>query len=370
MSDQINYDATQLIQSQSPVAPFSAIFEEEDGICVFYAIALNNDAPKVVDQVLFSDDFSPKECIIQWNQLGTRVALIADERIVAIFDFDDQVTHAHGLYSAIESNWSRKELEFSNALAIEFGIDQFFKQVHLDQAIDHLANSDTQLTRLSLYKQLLKSQLFVPITTDSPDDPNALIYTFPNDVTEDVTQKGDLVCCYTNIDQFNDQIGQFGLGVQKISADFLCYQAYQFDHILGITITSANLGTVLLTRDEFKLLSLISQPQRLNTQALLNQLGDVFFDDVFDDTRAVVSSLFDTHLSANTLVRAAYYCKPMIGESKPLLCVVVNSSESSQRLTELVDALKMDAFHSLCDCHVFSLSDIMAQALEQSKQAL
>ena len=37
----------------------------------------------------------------------------------------------------------------------------------------------SQTNRLLFYKALLTSKLFVPITTDSPDDPNSLIYTFP-----------------------------------------------------------------------------------------------------------------------------------------------------------------------------------------------
>ena len=41
---------------------------------------------------------------------------------------------------------------------------------------------------LLFYKALLK--LFVPITTDDPDDPNSLIYTFPNNMNHSVEYEG------------------------------------------------------------------------------------------------------------------------------------------------------------------------------------
>ena len=119
--------------------------------------------------------------------------------------------------------------------------------------------------------------------------------------------KGNLICGYSNVNVFNQQIGQFGLSFQKISADFLCLQAQSFEDILGITITSANQNSVLITRDEFKLLALISQPQRLDTPTLLKELGDVFFVDMDTVDRQKAQAYFQTHLKHRSLVRAAYF---------------------------------------------------------------
>ena len=56
----------------------------------------------------------------------------------------------------------------------------------------------------------------------------------------------------------------------------LCYQAQSFPNILGITITSHSGRTVLITRNEFQLLAMISQPQRLDAKSLLKEMGQVF----------------------------------------------------------------------------------------------
>ena len=85
----------------------------------------------------------------------------------------------------------RQAFQFSSELAVEFGVDQFFKQPQLDDAIDALLADGSQTNRLLFYKALLTSKLFVPITTDSPDDPNSLIYTFPNNVDDSVEFEGE-----------------------------------------------------------------------------------------------------------------------------------------------------------------------------------
>ena len=371
MSNLINFDAKELIQSQSPNAPFIAIFESESDLSVFYAVLPSVSDPKIVDQVVIELPENHGDTIIRWNQSGERAALLIHERIICVFDFKDKITFTEELTPSIETDWLRQSLSFSTELAIEFGVDQFFKQPQLDSAIETLKNEESQTNRLLFYKTLLVSKLFVPITTNSPEDPNALIYTFPNNLDDaTVDFQGNLICSFTNSETFNEQMGQHGLAFQKISADFLCFQAQSFNDILGITITSQSGHTVLITRDEFKLLALISQPQRLDTQTLLNELGNVFFDDVFDESRQTVIDYYNAHLSNQPLIRSGFYCKPTVDGSKPLFCLVVKSTSASNQLNELVQNLTASDLQSFCDCHVFSLSDIVAQALEKAKQPL
>ena len=264
----------------------------------------------------------------------------------------------------------RQELVFSADLAVEFGLDSFFKQPALDDSIQSIVANETQENRLLLYKHLLRGKVFVPITTKSQDDPNSLIYTFPNQLVEGVEHEGNLICAFTNANQFNEQVGQHGLSYQKISADFLCFQARNFSDILGITITNNSGESVLITRDEFHLLALISQPQRMDTDTLLKELGNVFFDDVFDSNRDALQHYYNTEIQSFSLVRSGFYCKPTIGQSKPLFCLVVKSSNASDQLTDLVMNIQNADLQSFCDCHIFSLSDIVAQSLEQSKCSL
>ena len=198
-------------------------------------------------------------------QMELCAALLIDERIIVVFDFKESTTYSNQLVPSLPTTWLWQAFEFSSALAVEFGVDEFFKQPELDQAIDALKVEASQTHRLLFYKALLTSKLFVPITTKSSEDPNALIYTFPNE-SNDSVDNGDLICSFSDSVTFQDQMGQHGLGVQKISADFLCYQAQSFTNILGITITSRSGRTVLITRNEFQLLAMISQPQRLDAK--------------------------------------------------------------------------------------------------------
>ena len=319
---------------------------------------------------MFDDVVSVDQLVIRWNAAGDRAGIIIKERVELVFDFKATVTYSDHQVPTVETSWARQQFQFSNDIAIDFGIDQFFKQPLLDQAIDIVSEDGSQSNRLLFYKELLTSVVFVPITTDSPDDPNALIYTFPNSEKGDVDVEGNLICSFTNSELFDQQMGQYGLKFQKVSADFLCFQAKSFDDILGITITSSSGNSVLITRDEFQLLALISQPQRLNTQELLKELGDVFFADLFDAQRSNIKQYYDSTFKDHRLVRAGYYTQPNVTGSKPIFCLVLTSTNASEALSELVLELNKAPFHNDCDCHVFSLSDIVAQALEQSRASL
>jgi hypothetical protein len=324
--------------------------------------------PVVEDQVMLNG-MEDSDVVIHWNQAGDRAGLIIKERVVLVLDFNQSIIFGDSIVPSVSATWARQKLEFSSELALEFGMDQFFKQPRLDQAIDTVAKDDTQKNRLLLYKDLLKGKLFVPITTSSPEDPNALIYTFPNSGDNlDVT--GNLICAFTNMKMYNDQIGQYGLSYQKISADYLCYGARSFADILGITITSNSGKSILISRDEFNMLSLISQPQRMDTPTLLKELGNVFFDDVFDDNRKVVELFIKEQLADISIVRAGYYCQPKVNGAKPIFSLVVSSSNASEQLTNMVEKIQKSSFDVFCDCHVFSLSDIIAQSLEQAKTPL
>jgi len=369
MTGAINFNAKDVIQSASPLGPFTVIYQSDSDLTVVYAVVSSSDDLCIVDQVELDLSLEVYDVVIRWNATGDRAAILLDERIHMVFDFKAQLTFTTQLAPSLPTAWLRQAFEFSTALAVEFGVDEFFKQPELDHAIDVLKQDESQTHRLLFYKALLTSKLFVPITTDDPGDPNALIYTFPNE-SNDLIDAGDLVCSFTDSVTFQDQMGQYGLGAQKISADFLCFQVQSFPNILGITITSRSGHTVLITRNEFQLLAMISQPQRLDAKSLLKEMGQVFFDDLFDEHRTRVADMYQSQFAVVPLVRAGYYCQPSVDGAKPLFCLVLKSTNASDELTQLVQTLQQSDAQSFCDCHVFSLSDIVAQALEASKQSL
>lgn len=362
----INFDATNLIQSESQSAPFRVIYQSDDDGGVWYAIQFDADELRISDQIETGNAPDIIDPAILWNASGDRAACVVNQRIEGIFDFSNRVTYTSQINPTVPTTWARKTLAFSTELAEEFGIGKLFKQPHIDHAIDELNGNDTQTNRLLFYKALLTSSFFVPITTKDPSDPKALMYTFPYESEG----KGNVIVATTNPKVFHQQMGQYGLSYRKISADYLCFQAQSFDDILGISITSESGHTVLITRNEFQLLAMISQPQRLDTQALLKEMGLVFFDDLFDSNRSQVEAFYQAEFANHALVRSGFYCQPSVNGAKPLFCLVVKSTEASDALTQLVQALKSSDIHSFCDAHVFSLSDIVAQSLAASKQAL
>ena len=311
MSDVINFDAQDLIQSSSPTAPFSVIYQSDVELSVVYALISSGADLGIVDQVVLDGHLDYSDVVVRWNPDGTRAALLIDERIIVVFDFKESTTYSNQLVPSLPTTWLRQAFEFSSALAVEFGVDEFFKQPELDQAIDALKVEASQTHRLLFYKALLTSKLFVPITTKSSEDPNALIYTFPNE-SNDSVDNGDLICSFSDSVTFQDQMGQHGLSVQKISADFfvlsgtIIYEYFRDYHYVSIKCT------VLITRNEFQLLAMISQPQRLDAKSLLKEMGQVFFDDLFDDHRTRVADMYQSQFSTVPLVRAGIIASPVL----------------------------------------------------------
>ena len=141
-----------------------------------------------------------------------------------------------------------------------------------------------------------------------------------------------------------------GLGVQKYR--LISVLQAQRSEYFGIT-TSRSGHTVLITRNEFQLLAMISQPQRLDAKSLLKEMGQVFFDDLFDDHRTRVADMYQSLFSSVPLVRAGYYCQPSVDGAKPLFCLVLKSTNASDELTQLVQTLNQsDAQFVIAMCLV------------------
>ena len=136
MSDVINFDAQDLIQSSSPTAPFSVIYQSDVELCVVYALISSGADLGIVDQVVLDGHLDHSDVVVRWNPSGTRAALLIDERIIVVFDFKENTTYSNQLVPSLPTTWLRQAFEFSSALAVEFGVDEFFKQPELDQAID------------------------------------------------------------------------------------------------------------------------------------------------------------------------------------------------------------------------------------------
>ena len=148
MSNEINFDAESLIQSQSHSDDYSIIFESDDDLSIAYAVRPQQDEKNIVDQIVFDSFINAADVILRWNRSGDRAGIIVNERLSLVFDFKQQITYSDQLVPTVSTSWSRQTFQFTNELAVEFGIDQFFKQPQLDDAIDALLANGSQTNRL------------------------------------------------------------------------------------------------------------------------------------------------------------------------------------------------------------------------------
>lgn len=346
------------------------LVEWDEDLCIAYATTTHHTPSTIQDQVVLPSVTASDDIQIRWNSDGHRAAIIINQQLIMIFDFNACVTHCEPLTPDLPTQWARQTLQVSRDVSIEFHLDDFFEQPDLNAAIDRVASDDTHIHRLLFYKSLLTATLFVPITTTTPDDPDSLIYMFPNDADNGLDHNGHLIFGYTNRAIFMDQMGQHGLAYQKISADFLCYQSLSFHNILGMMVMSSTGSTVLLTRHEFELLAVISEPHRLNDHELLAAMGTVFFETVMDDSTSTVKAYFTRHFASSSLVRGGYYCRSKLEGNQPIFFVIVASTAPSHALSAIIDHMNGIKQSLACDGYVLRTDHVVAKAITRSQSPI
>ena len=157
MSNLINFDAKELIQSQSPNAPFIAIFESESDLSVFYAVLSSVSDPKIVDQVVIELPENHADTI-RWNQSGERAALLIHERIICVFDFKDKLHLLRNLLPRLKRIGCGNHYHFQRSWPLSLGLISFLNN-QLDSAIETLKNEESQTNRLLFYKTLLRVKI-------------------------------------------------------------------------------------------------------------------------------------------------------------------------------------------------------------------
>ena len=107
MRNNINFDAKHLVHSQSPTAPFIVIFEKDEDVSVCYAVRYQSDQPHILDQVVLDEnqcDGDDVDVSVHWNELGERAALIINEQIITVFDFNKSLTYFSNLAPKVETD--------------------------------------------------------------------------------------------------------------------------------------------------------------------------------------------------------------------------------------------------------------------------
>ena len=114
-----------LLESNSPQNSFAAFFEDEGETGYFYALDTELEEPVVdalhiYDVSSVTDGSTPSTVQIAWSNDGLKVALIINDYVHAVFDFDSQRGYCRTGFPPIADwsedghEWSDKALELFN----------------------------------------------------------------------------------------------------------------------------------------------------------------------------------------------------------------------------------------------------------------
>jgi len=111
-----------LLESNSPEEPFGVFFEDEGDTGYFYALNMKLDQP-IVDALHIynvanvTDKDIPSKVQIAWSNDGLKAALLINDYIHAVFDFESQRGYCRTGFSPID-DWSKQGHDWSET-AIE-----------------------------------------------------------------------------------------------------------------------------------------------------------------------------------------------------------------------------------------------------------
>ncbi len=111
-----------LLESNSPAEPFAVFFEDEGDTGYFYALNVEFDQP-IVDALHIynvanvTDKDIPSKVQIAWSSDGLKSALLINDYVHAVFDFESERGYCRTGFPPID-NWSKQGHEWSDA-AIE-----------------------------------------------------------------------------------------------------------------------------------------------------------------------------------------------------------------------------------------------------------
>jgi hypothetical protein len=114
-----------LLESNSPQNSFAAFFEDEGATGYFYALDMRLEEPVVDALQIYNvadveDRNIPSTVQIAWSNDGLKTALIINEYVHAVFDFDTQRGYCRTGFPAI-TDWSKDGHEWSDKALELFG---------------------------------------------------------------------------------------------------------------------------------------------------------------------------------------------------------------------------------------------------------
>jgi hypothetical protein len=113
-----------VLDSDSPQAGFGVVFEDDGETGYFYAIDLDDEAPRILDAVQIYDVDDAAEIRsahaalairIVWSADGTKAGLFLANKLNAAFDFSRRAGYCLSGYPGAGDGWTRHDWRWAKA---------------------------------------------------------------------------------------------------------------------------------------------------------------------------------------------------------------------------------------------------------------
>ena len=100
-----------LLESSSPTAPFAVMFEDEGDTGYFYALETELEQPiadalHIYDVSNVKDGHHPSEVKIAWSRDGLKAAVLINDYVHAVFNFESKQGFCRSGFPPPEAQWS------------------------------------------------------------------------------------------------------------------------------------------------------------------------------------------------------------------------------------------------------------------------
>ena len=291
-----------LFCSYSPAAPFAVLFEDDGEAGYVYAARLdaqqNADVEDLVELYQHHSEFllpfqMPQDLNVVWSKNGEKAAVLIQETFHVVFDFATSRTYAKSLDVPEESGWSRLQFEYRADIVgdFEYALSPEPKAL-LEKAISKGSIEENESNRLSLYKALMKSTVFVPISSDEADITHNYL-VFPQD--DDKIVLG----VFTELDTLKEILGE-DVHFKSIACSSL-FRLLQGRDVAAVIITNTTQDTVVIDASEFSLLSFATNINQLNYSETVRSLATIMLKEpdievthpIFEDLKTLMADYDD-----------------------------------------------------------------------------
>ncbi|MDA1353132.1 MAG: DUF2251 domain-containing protein [bacterium] len=325
------------IHSQSPVSPYAGVFESDDDGAVFCAVSLSSEQEPDVDDVIEIFTKNELDAInensdirIMWSKDGDKCALLINDNFYAMFDFLKKEGHTRNTTSTPESGWTRVAFKWTDAISEEFSFDLVQKRTEkLNAAIHDVKDKDNERSRLMLYRHLMHSTLYIPITGSDPEAKDNLYYIFPYDTTKDGPTTRFVLCTFTDEKSCEAHFGQFGIKYQPVKANHVFHNIQNYD-VFAVLVTTPDGVSIVVERDEFPIISILGEPSSLQYNDIIKNMAPLLLKPAEEDLTQAPYPEIGSILDGNPEIKSAFLFRTTATHSQLTLGICVMDPKTAK----------------------------------------